>query len=171
MFWLGNSFGADMHIRLSKILLLSCVAVFVSLVAFNNVTDYGSNFEYVRHVLSMDTTFPDNKGMWRRIESTSLHHAAYVFIIGIEIVIAAFCWFGVVKMWKNRHQSVTFNKAKGPAVWGLTLGIILWFGGFIGIGGEWFLMWQSEIWNGQAESAMFATIIGIILIYLAQDDS
>lgn len=159
-----------MTIRLSKILLLVAVATFVSLVAFNNLTDYGSNFEYVRHVLSMDTTFPNNKGMWRKIESPALHHTAYILIIGFEIVIAVLCWLGALKMWGGKDEAVKFNQSKSEAIWGLTLGIVLWFGGFMGVGGEWFLMWQSEIWNGQAESAMFSTIIGIVLIYLVQED-
>ena len=159
-----------MSIRLSKIVILSTAAVFASLVAFNNVTDYGSNFQYVRHVLSMDTTFPDNNGMWRRIESSAWHHAAYIFIIAVEILIAVLCWVGMVKMWKNRDRGDAFKQSKLAAIWGLSLGIILWFGGFIAIGGEWFLMWQSEIWNGQAESAMFTSIFALILIYVSMDD-
>jgi predicted small integral membrane protein len=158
------------HVRVSKILLVACVAVFASLVAFNNLTDYYSNFEYVRHVLSMDTTFADNRGMWRRIESAPLHHAAYALIILIEIVIAVLAWIGTVDLWKGRHDAAAFERAKPYAVWGLTMAVVLWFGGFIAIGGEWFLMWQSETWNGQPESAMFSTIIGLILIYLVQPD-
>ena len=159
-----------MSIRLSKIFILSTAALFASLVAFNNLTDYGSNFQYVRHVLSMDTTFPDNNGMWRRIESGALHHAAYIFIIAVEILIAVLCWIGLVKMWKNRNSDDAFKQSKLTAIWGLSLGIVLWFGGFMGIGGEWFLMWQSEIWNGQAESAMFASMFALILIYVSMDD-
>ena len=159
-----------MHVRLSKILLVLSVALFATLVVFNNLTDYGSNFEYVRHVLSMDTTFPDNQGMWRRIEATPLHHLAYALIIAVEITIAALCWIGGVRMWRSRHEVGAFGRAKRLAVWGLTSGILLWFTGFIAIGGEWFLMWQSEIWNGQAESAMFTTIVGLILIFVVQSD-
>ena len=32
-----------------------------------NLVDYGSNHEFVKHVLSMDTTFPGNKLMGRAI--------------------------------------------------------------------------------------------------------
>ena len=58
-----------MLIRLSKISLVASSAFFLLLVVFNNLTDYGSNFEFVRHVLSMDTTFPGNQGMWRALNS------------------------------------------------------------------------------------------------------
>jgi predicted small integral membrane protein len=50
------------------------------------------------------------------------------------------------------------------------LGIILWFSGFITIGGEWFLMWQSDVWNGQQAAFRLVVIIGITLLYLIQPD-
>ena len=66
---------------------------------------------------------------------------------------------------------MNFNKAKGIAILGLTFGIILWFTGFMIIGGEWFLMWQSTKWNGLQGSFRIVVIFGIILIYLNQTDS
>lgn len=48
-----------MIIRLSKALLVCAIALFATLVAFGNITDYGSNFAFVRHVFMMDTIFPD----------------------------------------------------------------------------------------------------------------
>ena len=48
------------NLRIMKSLLVGSVALFALLVALNNVIDYGSNFPFVQHVLSMDTTFPDN---------------------------------------------------------------------------------------------------------------
>jgi hypothetical protein len=47
-------------IRLSKIALVTAAGLFCLLVGYNNIVDYGSNFMFVQHVLSMDTTFPDN---------------------------------------------------------------------------------------------------------------
>jgi len=44
--------------RLSKTVMVGSLGVFGLLVALNNITDYGSNYAFVRHVLSMDTTFP-----------------------------------------------------------------------------------------------------------------
>jgi predicted small integral membrane protein len=56
-----------MSIRTAKVLLLAAVALFYTLVVFNNLTDFNSNWQFVRHVLPMDTTMPGNKGMWRPI--------------------------------------------------------------------------------------------------------
>ena len=156
--------------RSSKVLLVWAVAFFASLVVFNNLTDYGSNFTFVVHVLKMDTTFPGNRAMWRAIHSPSLHHAFYWLIIFLEAVIAVLCWVGGFRLLSSINDSTLFNKAKSVATIGLTLGILLWFTGFITIGGEWFLMWQSETWNGQEAAFRLVVIIGIVLLYLIQPD-
>lgn len=43
-------------LRLSRVALVVAVALFFTLVAFGNITDYGANWQFVRHVMSMDTT-------------------------------------------------------------------------------------------------------------------
>ena len=146
-------------------------ALHASLVAFGNLTDYNSNFSLVTHVLMMDTTFSGNQGMWRAIHSPFIHHTVFGFIIGIEIVIAGLCWLGGLRLYQNLKDPASFNQAKGLAILGLTLGFILWFTGFMTIGGEWFLMWQSETANGQQAAFRLVTIIGIALIYLTQTDA
>ena len=53
---------------------------------------------------------------------------------------------------------------------GLALGLVLWFGGFLVVGGEWFQMWQSKTWNGQEAAYRFIVCIGLVLIFLNQRD-
>ena len=55
--------------RLLKVAMVASTALFALLVAFNNLVDYGSNYEFVRHTLSMDTSFPGNALMGRAITS------------------------------------------------------------------------------------------------------
>jgi predicted small integral membrane protein len=111
-------------IRCSKILLVASVALFTTLVVFNNITDYGSNYAFVEHVLRMDTTFPNNKGMWRAITSPTLHHAAYMLIILVEGITALFCWAGAIKLLGALRKGVIeFNRAKNVAIAGLTLDV------------------------------------------------
>lgn len=157
-------------IRFSKITLVAAAAFFATLVVINNITDYGSNFNYVHHVLSMDTTFPHNAGMWRSVASVVATHLAYCLIIVVETVIAALGWFATAKLIGARRDAAAFSRAKGPAVTALTLGIVLWFAGFIVVGGEWFLSWQSPTWNGLNESARFSMIYLLILLYLVQPE-
>ena len=47
-------------IRLAKLLMVAALAAFAFLVTYDNIVDYGANYQFVQHVLSMDTTFPDN---------------------------------------------------------------------------------------------------------------
>ena len=43
--------------RIAKLVMVGLLAVFALLAAADNVIDYDTNFEFVGHVLSMDTTF------------------------------------------------------------------------------------------------------------------
>jgi len=154
-----------------KAALVAFVAMYLTLVVFNNLTDYNSNFQFVKHVLAMDTVFPENQGMWRSIENPFIHHLFYWVIIIWESASAAICWIGAIKCWNAAKQSASlFNGSKGLAVAGLTLSLSMWLFAFITIGGEWFLMWQSEIWNGQDSAFRMFTIMGIILIILILPD-
>jgi predicted small integral membrane protein len=47
----------------------------------------------------------------------------------------------------------------------------MWLVAFLEVGGEWFLMWQSKSWNGQETAFRMFTVIGIVLLLLAQPDS
>src|SRR5579863_1521520 len=144
--------------RTAKLLLVAGIALFYALVVFNNLTDFDSNYEFVRHVLSMDTTFPGNHGMWRALPSTRLHLAFYLSIIAWEAVNMVLLWWGVARLLRGlRLPAVAFNQAKGVPVMALTLSLAMWLVAFMSVGGEWFLMWQSRTWNGQEEAfRMFA---------------
>ena len=160
-----------MAVRLSKCILVLGVAFFCSLVVFNNLTDYDSNFQFVRHVLQMDTTFPGNRGMWRAINSPAFHHVAYDFVILWESVTTVIAWWGGISLLRTLKQPATaFNAAKSPAIAALTMGIVLWFVGFIAVGGEWYLMWQSKTWNGQDAAFRLVAILGITLLYVTSPD-
>ena len=159
-----------MFTRYSKISLVWAIALNTSLVVFNNLTDYDSNYWFVVHVLKMDTTFPDNQGMWRAIDLPAIHHLLYWVIILAETAIAALCWWGGARLFGAKDDAESFNRAKGIAIAGLTLGIVLWFTGFITIGGEWFLMWQSDVWNGIQPAFRLAVVLGISLVYLTRPD-
>jgi predicted small integral membrane protein len=158
-------------IRAAKTLAVAAIALFATLVAFGNITDYGTNFQFVRHVLSMDTVFPSSTITYRAITSPALHHAAYALIIATEAAIALLCWIGAASLLRQlRADAQAFNHAKTFAVLGLTLGFLLWQVGFMSIGGEWFGMWQSKDWNGVPSAFRFAIIILAVLILVAMPD-
>lgn len=160
-----------MPVRVSRILSVAMVALWVALVAFGNLTDYHSNLVFVQHVLAMDTIFPDAGIHYRAIHSPLLQHAAYGLIIATETLAAVLCGFGAWRLWRARRASaVLFQRAKRLAVIGLTLGLLLWLGGFMAIGGEWFGMWMSTQWNGLASAFRFVVVLLLALAYLGQRD-
>jgi predicted small integral membrane protein len=160
-----------MTTRSSKALLMFAVALFYSLVVFNNITDYNSNLQFVRHTLTMDTTSPGNRGMWRAIHAPVVYFLFFLSILTWEIVTTVLCWWGGVRLLRNLRSGVAaFNAAKRLAIAGLTLGLLMWLVAFLSVGGEWFLMWQSAQWNGQVPATRMFTVMGIVLLYLVMPD-
>jgi len=154
-------------IRICKILLLAAIAFFFTLVAFNNITDFDSNYQFVRHVLMMDSTFPGNHGMGRAIREPWIHIAFYLGIITWEIVNAGLSWWGSVNLFRAlRNPQPDFQRAKQVGVVALTSGMLQWFVAFLCIGAEWFLMWQSKLWNGQDAAFRMFAVEGLILLIL-----
>ena len=157
--------------RLAKIALVAAVAFLFTIVVFNNLTDYNSNFGFIQHVMSMDTIFPNNHGLWRAITVPALHHVFYVLVICWEATSATLCWAGAVKCWRKRHgRAAEFNQAKDLAIGALTLIVLMFTVVFLSIGGEWFLMWQSQTWTGQPAAFGMISSIGLILIFLSLPD-
>lgn len=161
-----------MMLRAAKILLVFGIALFYTLVVFNNFTDYNSNYQFIRHVLMMDSTFPGNRGMWRAVNSPAVHTVFYLAIIAWEVVTMLLCWLGGFRLARALHGSATtFHQAKRVAVVALTLSLLMWLVAFLSVGGEWFLMWQSKTWNGQEAAFRMFTVVGIVLLFLVQPDS
>lgn len=158
--------------RCAKILLLSGIALFYSLVVFNNLTDFDSNYQFVHHVLAMDSTFPGNRGMWRALPSTSLQLAFYLSIIGWEIATMILLWWSVVGLVGTlRNPAADFNKAKRIPILSLTLSMLMWLVAFLSVGAEWFLMWQSHTWNGQEPAFRMFAVVGIVFLLIIQPDT
>src|ERR1035437_1806416 len=158
--------------RAAKLLLVLGVALLDTLVVFNNLNDFDSNYQFVRHVLTMDTTFSGNHGQWRAIASPALHLAFYLGIIAWEMATAALLWWGVVRLSRAmRLPASIFNQAKGVSILALTCSMLMWLVAFLAIGGEWFLMWQSHDWNGQESAFRMFAVMGLVLLILLQPET
>ena len=72
--------------------------------------------------------------------------------------------------WHLRSAGAGFNHAKRFVVIGAALGFVVWFFGFMVIGGEWFSMWESPKWNGQQAAFRFYMTILAVLIFVNQPD-
>ena len=157
--------------RVAKIVMVGSLALFALVVAFDNVADYASNFEFVRHVLSMDTTFPANALLYRRITSPALWNSVYwLIILGEGSTSATLAVAAIFMMRDLRSDGARFNRSKRYAFIGAAVGFLVWFFGFMVVGGEWFQMWQSQAWNGQEAAFRFYLTILAVMIFVNQKD-
>lgn len=156
-------------LRILQALFTAYIGLFAASVALNNITDYGSNLQFVRHVMSMDTVFPDCRLKSRRVTAAWAHHAAYVLIIVLEALTALLCLWGAWVMWDSRGaDTAAFLAAKALALWGLGLGFTIWFAIFVIGAGQWWCSWQSKEFNGQDATFRFYTVIGIVFLIVMQ---
>ncbi|MEU3824911.1 DUF2165 domain-containing protein [Streptomyces sp. NPDC029080] len=139
--------------------LTGILALYITLVALGNITDFGTNQQFVRHVLAMDTTFKDDDLMWRAVTSTALQDTAYVLIIAWETAAALVLIWGTW-LWARRDA----DRARRWSTYGLLMLLLLFGAGFIAIGGEWFSMWQSKTWNGLDAATRIFLLSGVALI-------
>jgi predicted small integral membrane protein len=155
-------------IRRSKLLIVLFVSFFGLLVVFGNLTDYSSNFQYVQHILSMDTTHQNSSLMYRSINLPILHHRIYWLMITLETLFTVCCLIGAYQLYKARNASSTeFHEAKKFVVAGFMVGIFIWYFCFQVIGGEWFVMWQSMEWNDLGTAERLAEFLMMALIFIA----
>ena len=157
--------------RLGKTLLTGTLALYFLLVAFNNMIDYATNFKFVEHVLSMDSIPADANVLWRAILNPQVHHVAYWTIILWELMTGCICGLGAKRLFLVLRSKQEFEAAKALPAAGLWLGLLLWSLGFITIGGEWFLMWESSVWNGEAPALRMFILNAITLLFLYLPDT
>ncbi|MGL4885840.1 MAG: DUF2165 family protein [Aeromonas veronii] len=161
--------------QMFKSLLALSIALFGLLVASGNVLDYGSNWQFVQHVLSMDSMEPWFNGQalkGRAITSVTLQKAAYALIILGEFVFGLLCAWGGGLMLSGTLTSCPERFTRGKAVF--TLGcipaLLVWYTGFAVIGGEYFAMWANQ-WNGQMKAYSFIGFILLSLMFISQAES
>jgi predicted small integral membrane protein len=158
-------------VRLAKIVMVAALCAFAFMVTYDNIVDYGSNFEFVRHVLSMDTTFSGNALMDRAVTNERIWKAAYAAIIAAEGLTCVLLGVGAVALSARLHApAAAFNRAKRFAVAGLAVGFAVWFFGFQVVAGEYWAMWQSHTWNGQEAAFRFTVVILGVLIFVSLPD-
>lgn len=141
--------------------LTGITALYMGLVVFGNVTDFETNHAFVRHVFAMDTTFGSPKTSWRAITSPTAVTVAYVLIILWEAVTALVLLAGLVAWLRRREET-----ARRLSSTGWVMQVLLFGGGFIAIGGEWFVMWQSQDWNGLTAAFQNFVLAGLGLVLL-----
>src|SRR6185436_6085396 len=157
--------------RYAKIIMSLVLAAFCLLVTFDNITDYGTNYLFVQHVMSMDTTYPGNALMYRSITNPVLWRAAYAAIIVAEGITGILYLAGAILLFKARNApAARFNRANTYVIAASALAFLVWFFGFMVVAGEWSAMSQSATWNGQDAAFRFYVAVLAVLIFNNQLD-
>jgi|SRR6516162_3455323 len=102
-------------IRAAKVATVAAIAIFASLVAFGNLTDYDTNLAFIQHVLSMDTIFVSSTIKYRAITDPALQRAAYALIIATEAATAVLCWIGAAALARRLFADAV--RSIGPRAW------------------------------------------------------
>ena len=161
-----------MAIRYIKILLILFVALFCLLYAIQNVVNLDAAFVFVSTVLSMDghAAYPDSLGP--AITAPALVWTALFIIILMEFAAGVLAGKGAWDMWNARSSTAEFNAAKGTAILGCGVALLVWFGLFSTIGGAYFQMWQTELGGASLhDSLRFTASIGVVMLFVNMADS
>lgn len=161
-----------MILRLVKIVLLLSYGVVIGLDGFNNLVAPEGGFGEVRHVMSMDTTGNDPSYMWRAIDNETIQIIGYGGMIALQLLCGLLIFWAGWRMFRAlRGSAAAFERAKSPGYAGLGLAVALWLGGFLGVGGYWFMMWLSSSYNATDGSFQQAVAALLVLLVLMQRET
>lgn len=163
-----NHLTTDKTIRISKATLMLFISFFGFFMLVSNFTDYPTNYEYIAHILSMDTTLDREKYSYRAITSPMAHHRIYWLIITLEVLFTVFCMMGTYHFYKNINTSAKkFHEAKKYALTGLLIAVFIYYVCFQIIGVEWFNMDESQQWNYKDWARHIVDFILPLMMYVA----
>jgi len=162
--------ATELLFRLTAFVPLIGTAIMAAIVVLNNLSAPRSNFLFIEHIMTMDTTYQAPGTVWRAIRSPRVHWAAFVFIVFCEALVAVFGFMGSVELLIHlRMPTAAWDAAKYYGYLSFLVALFVWFFIFQVVGAEWFESWQSEQWNGIRDSIRInlITVSGILLLRLS----
>ncbi|MBL4854062.1 MAG: DUF2165 domain-containing protein [Robiginitomaculum sp.] len=160
-------------LRIMKILLILCVALWGLLGTFGNLHDWSGTIGGVAMTTSM-STFEGGTEDWRATSNPVIIFVGAAFILIAKAVTGLLCLVGAHQMWTARKDdTAAFAKAKILALTGCAVAMFMLFGGFIVIAESWFGLWQSkELHDPVLASAFrYGGMIALIALFVgARDD-
>ena len=100
--------AAPVITRTAKVLLLAGIALSTRWSCSTTSPIFDSNYEFVHHVLSMDSTFPGNHGMWRALPSPAFISRSTGRSLRGRQSPRFCCWWGVAKLARRFAATRTF---------------------------------------------------------------
>ncbi|GAB3023350.1 MULTISPECIES: DUF2165 family protein [Oleiagrimonas] len=161
-----------MAIRYLKLVLVAFVGLQGWLYVAGNLANWHAGVGAISYVIGMQdhAIYPHHIApvlsgpMWASL--------VFVLILCGEFLVGALSLKGAWDLWAARGQpAIGFNSAKKYAVLGPGMAMVVWFGGFIVLGGAWFQMWQTQIGDGSFKDAfVYAVTAGLILLFVQHAD-
>ena len=158
-------------IRIVKIGLIVTVVLWGFFGALGNILHWDETRGAVAAVTSM-VSFEGGAESWRATSNPAVIWLGALFIMLSKLTAAILCTIGASRMWASRNGSAAdFSAAKGVALAGCGIAVIMLFGGFIVIAESWFELWRSESMSAVLTAAFrYAGMIALIGIFVAMPD-
>ncbi|RJO76370.1 DUF2165 domain-containing protein [Nocardia panacis] len=155
--------------RIAVATLTAITGVYYTFVAFTNCVDTDTNRRGVAAVLSMRGTIHHAGVDWRAITDSTVVWVAYVLIVVWEWLIALVLLAATVG-WVRAFAGRSARQAAKLSGLGWTMAILLFAGGFLTVGGEWFRMWANKEVNATAAALQnfLVASVGLILLHMPE---
>jgi predicted small integral membrane protein len=162
-----------MAIRYLKIILVLFVGLAGLFFVAGNIANWNAGRDLVGYVLSMEGHEIYGSHIFPPVTNSALVTIAYLFILMGEFFVGALSLKGAWDLWRARMENAdTFNASKKYSILGTGMAMVVWFGGFIVIGGVLLQMWQTKIGSGSFHDAfIFAAIGGLVLLFVSSSDA
>jgi len=161
-----------MSSRYLKIILVVFVGLTGLLFVAGNIANWNAGLELVGYVLSMKDHEVYGSHIFPTVTNPTLVAIAYLLILAGESLVGVLSLKGAWDLWSARTGSAdAFNAAKTYAVLGTGMAMVVWFGGFVVIGGVLFQMWQTQIGHGSfADAFSLAVAGGLVMLFVNSPD-
>jgi predicted small integral membrane protein len=162
-----------MAIRILKIVLVIFVGLQGWFYVAGNLANWSSGMGAVAYVLGMEGHAVYGTHIFPPITHSAMVTIAFLSIIFGEFLVGALSLRGAWNLWTARHRDAKdFNAAKTAAILGAGMALVVWFGGFVVIGGALFQMWQTQIGAGSFNGAfVYASTSAFVLLFLNHPDT
>lgn len=162
-----------MAIRYLKIVLVGFVALLCLMYSGQNLANLDSAYTFVSSAVGMQEHVAYPSAFGPAIHSPALVWASLAAIILGEFIAGLLTAKGTWDLWVARSaQAAAFNSAKGYAVLGCGIALVVWFGLFTVVGGAYFQMWQTSLGGASLAGAFqFVGQTGIVLLFVNMADS
>ena len=150
--------------------LTTITGLYYLIVGVTNCLDTDTNRRGVAAVLSMEGTIHHPAVDWHAISNGTVVWVVYVLIVAWELLIAVVLLSAAVAWLRVLAGRPVRDTAVRLASMGWTMAVLLFLGGFLTIGGEWFRMWANQEVNAAPAALQNFLVagVGLILVHLPE---